>query len=65
MSVSALPPAIKQAAIYVTSAILKARGNATLVMSSLTPSNVQTQNPSVSADYASAMEILKPFRRIR
>ena len=65
ISVSALPPAIKQAAIYVTSAILKARGNATLVMSSLTPSNVQTQNPSVSADYASATEILKPFRRIR
>ena len=65
ISVSALPPAIKQAAIYVTSAILKARGNAALVMQTLTPSTFQTSNPSAMADYNAAVDILKPFRRIR
>lgn len=65
ISVSALPPAVKQAAIYVTSAILKARGNATLVMGSLTPSTIQTANPAAANDLAAAWDILKPFRRIR
>lgn len=65
ISVSALPPAIKQAAIYVTSAILKARGNAALVMQTLTPQTFQTSNPSAMADYNAAVDILKPFRRIR
>lgn len=65
ISVSALPAAIKQAAIYVTSAILKARGNAALVMGSLTPSTIQTANPAAAGDLMSAWEILKPYRRIR
>jgi len=65
ISVSALPPAVKQAAIYVTSAILKARGNATLVMGSLTPSTIQTANPAAANDLAAAWDILRPFRRIR
>lgn len=65
ISVSALPPAIKQACIYVTSAVLKARGNASLVMTQLTPSTFQTANPSAVSDYEAAMDILKPFRRIR
>lgn len=65
ISVSALPPAIKQACIYVTSAVLKARGNASLVMTQLTPSTFQTANPSALADYNAAVDILKPFRRIR
>ena len=65
ISVSALPPAVKQAAIYVTSAILKARGNASLVMGTLTPSQIQTQNPAASIDIMSAWDILKPYRRIR
>lgn len=65
ISVSALPPAIKQAAIYVTSAILKARGNAALVMQTLTPQTFQSANPSAIADYESAVDILKPYRRIR
>lgn len=65
ISVSALPPAIKQAAIYVTSAILKARGNAALVMQTLTPQTFQTTNPSAIADYEAAVDILKPFRRVR
>ena len=65
VSVSALPPAIKQAAIYVTSGILKARGNAALVMQTLTPSTFQTFNPSAPADFVQAQEMLKPYRRIR
>ena len=65
ISVSALPPSVKQAAIYVTSALLKARGNASMVMQTLTPSQIQTSNPSAAGDLASAWEILKPFRRIR
>jgi len=65
ISVSALPPAVKQAAIYVTSAILKARGNATLVMGSLTPSTIQTENPAAANDLMAAWDILRPFRRIR
>lgn len=65
VSVSALPPAVKQAAIYVTSAVLKARGNSALVMQSLTPNTFQTANPSALSDFNSAVDILKPFRRIR
>jgi len=65
VSVSALPPAVKQAAIYMTSVILKARGNATLVMGTLTPSQFMETNPSASSDLGSAMELLKPYRRMR
>ena len=65
ISASALPPAVKQAAIFVTSAILKARGNSALVMGSLTPSMIQTESPAASNDLAAAWDILKPYRRIR
>ena len=65
ISVSALPPAVKQAAIYITAAILKARGNASLVMTSLNPSQVQMANPSAANDLEAAWDLLKPFRRIR
>ena len=65
ISVSGLPPAVKQAAIYVTSALLKARGNAALVMQSLTPGTIQTANPAAAGDLMAAWDILKPFRRIR
>jgi hypothetical protein len=65
ISVSGLPPAVKQAAIFVTSAILKARGNAALVMQTLTPSTIQSANPSAAGDLMSAWDLLKPYRRIR
>ena len=65
VSASAMPPSIKQACIYMTNVILKSRGNASLVMGGLTPSVIQTDNPAVSNDYNSAMDILKPYRRIR
>jgi hypothetical protein len=65
VAVSALPAAVKQAAIYVTSAVLKARGNAALVMQTLTPDTFQTANPSAAGDLQAAWDILRPFRRIR
>jgi hypothetical protein len=65
VSVSALPPAIKQACIYMTNVILKSRGNSALVMESITPTRIVGDNPNVSSDYNSAVDLLKPFRRIR
>ena len=68
ISVSALPPAIKQAAIYMTNVVLKSRGNASLVMGQIngfTPGSLNTDNPAVASDYNSAVDLLKPFRRIR
>ena len=63
---SALPPAVKQAAIYVTSAILKARGSASLVMDSITPGGSANGYPGGSAtDMAMARELLAPYRRMR
>ena len=65
VSVSALPPAVKQAAIFMTASILKARGNATLVMSTLTPSQFMETNPAAMNDYQAALDLLKPYRRMR
>ena len=65
VSASALPPAVKQACIYMTNVILKSRGNAALVMDSITATTIVGNNPNVSNDYNMACELLKPFRRIR
>lgn len=64
VSASALPPAVKQAAIYMTNVILKSRGNSALVMTSLTPSQVIGNNPNVANDYEMACDLLKPYRRV-
>jgi hypothetical protein len=65
VSVSAMPPAIKQACIYVTNVILKSRGNSALVMNTLTASQVIGNNPAVANDFMLAVDLLRPFRRIR
>ena len=65
VSVSALPPAVKQACIYMTNVILKSRGNSALVMDSITATSIVGNNPNVSNDYNMACDLLKPFRRIR
>lgn len=65
MSVSALPPAVKQACIYMTNVILKSRGNSALVMTGLTASQIIGNNPLVASDYGMAVDLLRPFRRIR
>lgn len=65
VSVSALPPAVKQACIYMTNVILKSRGNSAIAMTPLTPQQIIGNNPNVANDYDAAVDLLKPFRRIR
>jgi len=65
MSASAMPPAVKQACIYMTNVILKSRGNSALVMDSITATSIVGNNPNVANDYNMACDLLKPFRRIR
>lgn len=65
VSTSALPPAVKQACIYITNVILKSRGNAAIAMTPLTPDNIISTNPAVANDYSAAEDLLKPFRRVR
>ena len=66
VSVSAIPAAIKQACILITSAYLKIRGDASLVMAvSTTPGQQLSGSQKVGSDSQTAYEILEPFRRIR
>lgn len=66
VSVSALPAAVKEAAILVTSAYLKIRGDASLIMAVTTNPGQQIDGAQrVGSDIAHAMDLLKPFRRIR
>ena len=67
ISVSALPAAVKEAAILVTSAYLKIRGDASLTMGTTSaPNGTQIgDSQRVGTDIAHAQDLLKPFRRIR
>lgn len=65
VSASAFPPAVKQAAIYMTNVVLKSRGNSAVAMTPLTPSQIIGNNPNVANDYEMACDLLQPFRRIR
>lgn len=68
ISISALPPAVKQAVILVTSAYIKVRGDSSMTMSiGSTPSSYSTSNipADIAGDLNMAMNLLKPFRRIR
>lgn len=68
VSISALPPAIKEAAILATTAMLKIRGDSSLTMGVGTlPSQVTTTQTQtdIGNDMAFAMDLLKPYRRIR
>jgi hypothetical protein len=67
ISVSALPAAVKEAAILVTSAYLKIRGDASLTMGTTSaPNGTQIgDSQRVGTDIAHAEDLLKPFRRIR
>lgn len=66
VAVSALPPAIKQATVLKTSALIKTRGDSAFVMPSLgsEPTQKQTLDPSGSGDETIAAELLAPFRRV-
>lgn len=66
VTVSALPAAIKEACILVTSAYLKIRGDASLVMDVTTRPGQQIDGAQkVGSDIAHAQQLLMPFRRIR
>lgn len=68
VSISALPPAIKEACILATTAMLKIRGDSSLTMAVGTlPTNVSTGNiqQNIGSDMGMAMDLLKPYRRIR
>lgn len=66
VSVSALPAAVKEACILVTSAFLKIRGDASLVMAVTSNPSRQIEGASgLGSDIAVAKELLLPFRRIR
>lgn len=66
VSVSALPPAIKEAAILATTAMLKVRGDNSLTMGVGTqPSQSFSDTQNIAGDLGMAMDLLKPYRRIR
>lgn len=68
VSISALPPAIKEAAILATTAMLKVRGDSSLTMGIGTlPNQASTGSleANIGNDLSLAMDLLKPYRRIR
>lgn len=68
VSISALPPAIKEAAILATTAMLKVRGDSSLTMGIGTLPNqasTGTLEANIGNDLSLAMDLLKPYRRIR
>jgi hypothetical protein len=65
-SVSALPPAIKQAAILVTTAMLKVRGDSSMTMMVTTQPTMATPGSSRFSDEMTiAADILSTYARIR
>jgi hypothetical protein len=65
-SVSALPPAIKQAAILITTAFLKVRGDSSMTMMVSTQPTMATPGSDKFADeLRTAANILDTYRRIR
>lgn len=66
VSISALPPAVKEAAILATTGMLKVRGSRSMTMVVGTrPGEAQPDTQNIGSDMSMAMDLLKPFRRIR
>lgn len=63
-AISALPAAVKEAAILSTTAFLKVRGDASMTMQ-LTNTANRTSGSRLGNELDIAVELLKPFRRIR
>jgi len=64
--ISALPPAVKEAAILVTTAFLKARGDSSMTMQVTTAPGTSLPNAdAVGQEIALAMQLLQPYRRVR
>ena len=65
VSISALPPAIKEAAILVTTSMLKVRGDNSMVMSiSSKPSEI-SGSQGIGSELKMAQDLLIPYRRVR
>lgn len=66
VSISALPPAVKQACILVTTAFLKTRGDSSMTMQVTTsPGTALPNADKVGQEIALAMQLLQPYRRVR
>jgi hypothetical protein len=68
ISISALPPAVKEATILATTAMLKIRGDNSLTMTVGTfpsQSAISSIDTSSASDMSMAMALLAPYRRIR
>jgi len=66
VSISALPPAVKQACILVTTAFLKTRGDSSMTMQVTTSPGTALPNADrVGQEIALAMQLLQPYRRVR
>jgi CRISPR/Cas system CMR-associated protein Cmr5 small subunit len=66
VSISALPAAIKEAAILVTTAMLKTRGDNSMTMAvTSSASEALPNSQNISNDMDMAISLLKPYRRIR
>jgi len=66
VSISALPPAVKEAAILVTTAFLKTRGDSSMSMlATTTPGTSLPNADKVGEEIAMAMQLLQPYRRVR
>lgn len=66
VSISALPPAIKQACILVTTAFLKTRGDSSMTMQvTSSPTTSLPNADKVGEEIALAMQLLQPYRRVR
>ena len=65
VGVSALPPAVKEAAILATTAMIKVRGDYSLTMQVSNQAGQATVNADGTGDLNLAKELLQPYRRIR
>ena len=61
-AVSALPPAVKEAAILLTSALIKQRGSGSITMQGIEPGGTVGTWGAGESDKCLAYEMLKPFR---
>ena len=66
ISISALPPAIKEAAILVTTSMLKVRGDNSMVMAVASRASQAVEgSQKLGTELKIAMDLLAPYRRIR
>ena len=66
ISISALPPAIKEAAILVTVSMLKVRGDNSMVMGiTSSPGQLVAGADKLGTEIALAQQLLQPYRRVR